>query len=144
MTKLILPILLIITVTSCAQQNNSTGGGILKKAGSIFGKSKGGGGLSNEDIVAGLKEALSVGAQNSASKLSAVDGCRRRDQGIDATGSEESRIYLAQCGPWQYGRQCVTIDEPRSRRRVQISRSDICECDQDDEHPGCCGHSQGK
>ncbi len=30
--------------------------------------------LSNEDIVAGLKEALSVGATNSATKLSAVDG----------------------------------------------------------------------
>jgi hypothetical protein len=30
--------------------------------------------LSNDDIVAGLKEALSVGAKNSANKLSAVDG----------------------------------------------------------------------
>ncbi|MFT3824511.1 MAG: DUF4197 domain-containing protein [Chitinophagaceae bacterium] len=32
------------------------------------------GGLSNADIVAGLKEALSVGAQNSANQLSSLDG----------------------------------------------------------------------
>ena len=32
------------------------------------------GGLTNDEIVSGLKEALSVGAQNSGNKLSAVDG----------------------------------------------------------------------
>lgn len=60
------------SLVSCAQQKNSSGD-ILKKAGSIFGK-KNGGGLSNEDVIAGLKEALSVGARNSSDKLSAVDG----------------------------------------------------------------------
>jgi Protein of unknown function (DUF4197) len=54
-----------------------------KKKSSLFGKVtnavnsvKGGSGssLSNEDIVSGLKEALSVGAKKSADKLSAVDG----------------------------------------------------------------------
>jgi hypothetical protein len=74
MKKLILPILLIITLASCAQQNNSTGGGLFKKASDMLNKSKSGGGLSTDDIVAGLKEALSVGAQNSSSKLSAVNG----------------------------------------------------------------------
>jgi len=73
MKKLILPILLITTIMSCAQQNNSSGSGLFKKASDILNKSKGGG-LSTDDIAAGLKEALSVGAQNSASKLSAVDG----------------------------------------------------------------------
>lgn len=34
----------------------------------------GGGGLSNNEIVAGLKEALSVGTQKSSNQLSAVDG----------------------------------------------------------------------
>lgn len=72
MRKLILPAILLISLSSCAQQQNS-GSDILKKATGIFGK-KGGGGLSNEDIVAGLKEALSVGARNSSDKLSAVDG----------------------------------------------------------------------
>jgi hypothetical protein len=73
MKKLILPLLVLSTLISCAQQKSTSGGDILKKAGGIFGK-KSGGGLSNEDIVAGLKEALSVGAQNSSDKLSAVDG----------------------------------------------------------------------
>lgn len=73
MKKIILPILVLASMTSCAQQKSASGSDILKKAGSIFGK-KNGGGLSNEDVVAGLKEALSVGAKNSADKLSAVDG----------------------------------------------------------------------
>jgi len=60
-------------MTSCAQQNSSTGSDILKKAGGIFGK-KSEGGLSKEDVVAGLKEALSVGAKNSSEKLSNIDG----------------------------------------------------------------------
>jgi hypothetical protein len=37
-------------------------------------KSNAGAGLSNDDIVGGLKEALTLGAQKSAGKLSAVDG----------------------------------------------------------------------
>jgi hypothetical protein len=73
MKTLILPLLILITLSSCAQQKSSTGTDILKKAGGIFGK-KNGGGLTNEEIVAGLKEALSVGARNSSDKLSAVDG----------------------------------------------------------------------
>lgn len=68
---MILPFLLVCFLGSCAQQKSS--GGILGRASEALGKMKGGG-LSNEDIVAGLKEALSVGAQNSSSKLSAVDG----------------------------------------------------------------------
>jgi hypothetical protein len=74
MKRIILPLLLIATLSSCAQQNKSSGGGLFKKANDVFNKAKGNGGLSNEDIVAGLKEALSVGAQNSSSKLSATDG----------------------------------------------------------------------
>lgn len=73
MRKLILPVVLLISLSSCAQQKSTSGTDILKKASGIFGK-KGGGGLSNEDIVAGLKEALSVGARNSADQLSSVDG----------------------------------------------------------------------
>jgi hypothetical protein len=41
-------------------------------AGSVFSNPKTG--LSNEDIIKGLKEALQVGAQRSTSKLSSVDG----------------------------------------------------------------------
>ena len=74
MKNLILPLILLISITSCAQQSNSSGnGGFLKKAGSILNKG-GGSGLSNDDIVQGLKEALSVGARNSADQLSAADG----------------------------------------------------------------------
>lgn len=72
MKRMILPFLLVSILSACAQQKSSSGG-ILGKASEALGKMKGGG-LSNEDIVAGLKEALSVGAQNSSSKLSATDG----------------------------------------------------------------------
>lgn len=72
MKKIILSLVVLSSLVSCAQQKNSTND-ILKKAGGIFGK-KSGGGLSNEDVVAGLKEALSVGARNSSDKLSAADG----------------------------------------------------------------------
>jgi len=55
-----------------------TGGlnGLLKKASSTVSgtNSTSGSSLSTDQIVAGLKEALNVGAQNSASKLSAADG----------------------------------------------------------------------
>ena len=72
MKNTILSLFILISLASCAQQKSSTGD-ILKKAGSIFGK-KEGGGLTSEEVVAGLKEALSVGARNSSDKLSAVDG----------------------------------------------------------------------
>ena len=72
MKNAILSLFIFISLTSSAQQKNSTGD-ILKKAGSIFGK-KDGNGLTTEEVVAGLKEALSVGARNSSDKLSAVDG----------------------------------------------------------------------
>lgn len=54
----------------------SAQGGLLNKAKDAFNKTKGTGGsaLSTEEIVSGLKEALSVGATNSSGKLSAADG----------------------------------------------------------------------
>src|SRR5687767_5271007 len=66
---------LCLTLFSYGQQASSEGG-IFKKAGGILNKVKTGNksSLSNEDIIAGLKEALSVGATNSANKLSATDG----------------------------------------------------------------------
>src|SRR5687767_7777587 len=72
MKNILIVCLMFTSLISCAQQKN-TSGDILKKAGSIFGK-KNGGGLSNEEVIAGLKEALSVGARNSSDKLSAIDG----------------------------------------------------------------------
>ncbi len=49
-------------------------GGLLSGAKSAMSSLKGGKGLSSDDIVAGLKEALSRGTNKSASQLSAVDG----------------------------------------------------------------------
>ena len=66
MKKVLLPLLLLASVVSFGQ------GSLLKKASGLLNKK--GGGLSTEEIAAGLKEALSVGAQNSSDKLSAVDG----------------------------------------------------------------------
>lgn len=69
MKRIVLPLLLFTSVASFAQS------GLLKKASSVLNKATSGKtSLSNDDIVAGLKEALSVGAKNSADKLSAADG----------------------------------------------------------------------
>lgn len=71
MKRIVLPLFLLTSVASFSQ------GGLLKKASSVLNKATSATGktsLSNDDIVAGLKEALSVGAKNSANKLSAVDG----------------------------------------------------------------------
>jgi uncharacterized protein DUF4197 len=70
MKRLILPFMMLVSVVTFSQES----GGLLKKAGGLLGKGKSGAGLSNEDIVAGLKEALSVGATKSADKLSSVNG----------------------------------------------------------------------
>lgn len=75
MRKLVLSFLAAsLFISTQAQTGESSGGSILKKAGGLLNKNKSGAGLSSEDIVAGLKEALAVGTQNSASKLSAADG----------------------------------------------------------------------
>ncbi len=74
MKKLILPLLLLTSFFCFSQQKESAGTGLLKKASGAFSKSKGGSSLSNDEIIAGLKEALSVGAKNSSGKLSAIDG----------------------------------------------------------------------
>jgi hypothetical protein len=74
MKTLILCLLLATSILSYSQQKESAGTGFLKKASTALGKKGGGSSLSNEEIIAGLKEALSVGAQNSSGKLSALDG----------------------------------------------------------------------
>lgn len=64
-----------LQVTAQSDTTKSKGlGGLFKKAGSVLGNNKSGTSLSTDEIVAGLKEALSLGAQQSASKLSSVDG----------------------------------------------------------------------
>ena len=70
MKKVILPLLLLSSVASFVSYGQ---GGLLGKAKSLVNKAKGGN-LSADEIGAGLKEALSIGAQNGANKLSAVDG----------------------------------------------------------------------
>lgn len=62
---------------SASAQRDSTHklGSLFKKASSMISKSSStGGDLSSEEIVSGLKEALSLGAQKSTAKLSAADG----------------------------------------------------------------------
>lgn len=75
MKKLLLFLPLFIAIT-CIAQESSKNSGLLKKAGGLLNKAKGGSGgsLSEADVIAGLKEALSVGAKNSSEKLSATDG----------------------------------------------------------------------
>lgn len=58
-----------------AQNSDANDNSLLKKAGGLFSKnSSGTPGLSSDDIIAGLKEALVVGSKNSTDKLSAADG----------------------------------------------------------------------
>lgn len=75
MHKTLLLLALVGSLAVSAQDSSKKDKGLLKKAGDMFNKAKGGGSsLSTDEIVAGLKEALSVGASNSAQKLSSVDG----------------------------------------------------------------------
>lgn len=65
---------------SCAQQPQKGGlGGFLEKAGQVLNNNTGGGSLTNDDIVQGLKEALKVGISNGSSKASALDGYFKND-----------------------------------------------------------------
>jgi hypothetical protein len=75
MKTLLFALLVLSTNSIFAQtEKSSKSGGLFSKAKGILTKVNGGSSLSNEDIVSGLKEALSVGSKNSSEKLSAVDG----------------------------------------------------------------------
>lgn len=73
MKTIFLSLLLVFSASLFAQDNGGGSNGLLKKAGSLFSK-KSSGNLSSDEIVSGLKEALSLGAQKSGDKLSAPDG----------------------------------------------------------------------
>ncbi|MEP6950710.1 MAG: DUF4197 domain-containing protein [Ginsengibacter sp.] len=68
---------LLASISLFAQKDSSLNG-MFKKAGSLFGKKSSNNAsssnLSGDQIVSGLKEALSLGAQKSGDKLSATDG----------------------------------------------------------------------
>ncbi len=76
MKKILTSILFFFAATSLFAQNDSSNNisGMFKKASSLFGKKSSSSNLSSSEIVAGLKEALSLGAQKSGDKLSATDG----------------------------------------------------------------------
>ncbi len=75
MKKLIpLSFFLFLSFSLSAQKDSSNKlGGLFKKASSLLSKNSSGN-LSSDEIVSGLKEALSLGAQKSGDKLSATDG----------------------------------------------------------------------
>jgi hypothetical protein len=76
--KYLMPFTILIFIAfSTSAQKDSTNklGGLFKKANSLISKStSNGSNLSSDEIVSGLKEALSLGAQKSTDKLSAADG----------------------------------------------------------------------
>ena len=75
MKKIILSsIFFFFAICSFAQNPDDTWNGIFKKATDIFNGRKTANGLTTNEIVAGLKEALSLGAQKSGDRLSVVDG----------------------------------------------------------------------
>src|SRR5665647_1061151 len=80
MKKIITSLTFVLASVSLFAQNDSSVNlnGMFKKASSIFGKksnnNNASSGLSSSEIVSGLKEALSIGAQKSGDKLSAPDG----------------------------------------------------------------------
>ena len=77
MKKIITSVSFVFLSLSLLAQNDSSLNGMFKKANSIFGKKSKSGSASNlssDQIVSGLKEALSLGAQKSGDKLSAKDG----------------------------------------------------------------------
>lgn len=77
MKQIITSVTFLFFTFSLSAQNDSSNklGGLFKKANSLFSKNtSSGSNLSTSDIVSGLKEALSFGAEKSATKLSATDG----------------------------------------------------------------------
>ncbi|MEO8108744.1 MAG: DUF4197 domain-containing protein [Ginsengibacter sp.] len=78
MKQIITSVAFLFLAFSLSAQNDSSNklGGMFKKANSLFSKksSSSGSNLSSSEIVSGLKEALSLGAQKSSDKLSATDG----------------------------------------------------------------------
>ena len=75
MKKILLSSTLILLATLSFSQTDNSLNGLLKKASDIFNTGKTNpGSLSTSEIVSGLKEALSLGAQKSGDKLSATDG----------------------------------------------------------------------
>jgi hypothetical protein len=72
--KPIVKISFAILLVFCSVLVTNAQGGLLGGAKSALSSLKGGKGLSSDDIVAGLKEALSRGTTKSSSQLSAVDG----------------------------------------------------------------------
>ena len=76
MKKILTSIFFFFAAASLFAQNDSSNNisGMFKKASSLFGKKSSSSNLSSSEIVAGLKEALSLGAQKSGDKLSATDG----------------------------------------------------------------------
>lgn len=74
-------LLLLTSLVSAGFISNAQFKNILKKDSSgkiavpkVFKQNTGNAGLSNDEIISGLKEALSVGANNASQKLSAADG----------------------------------------------------------------------
>lgn len=76
MKKIITSVFFITVAFSLFAQSDSSNNlnGMFKKASSLFSKKSNKSSLSNDQIVSGLKEALSIGAQKSGDKLSATDG----------------------------------------------------------------------
>jgi hypothetical protein len=80
MKKIITSLSLVLASISLFAQKDSSGNlnGMFRKASSVFGKKStsnpSSSNLSGSEIVSGLKEALSIGAQKSGDKLSATDG----------------------------------------------------------------------
>ena len=64
---------ILISINAFAQKDSKLNS-LLKKASGISTKTTSGNSLSSEDIVAGLKQALSQGAQKSSDRLSLTDG----------------------------------------------------------------------
>ncbi len=73
MKLIITSCLILLTSLSFAQKDSSLNG-LFKKATKIFNDKQSTSSLSASEIADGLKEALSIGAQKSADKLSAADG----------------------------------------------------------------------
>ncbi len=77
MKQIITSVVFLFLAFSLSAQNDSSNkiGGLFKKANSLFSKNTSStSNLSTGEIVSGLKEALSLGAEKSATKLSATDG----------------------------------------------------------------------
>lgn len=114
----------VMLLTFCTVLLASAQGGLLGGAKNALSSLKGGGsgGLSSDDIVAGLKDALSQGTKKSTDKLSAVDGFFK-DAAVKILLPPEAQKVEKTLRSLGFGKQCDDAILSLNRAAEDASKS---------------------